>query len=172
MYIFIDRGYIDNVIWPFIMRSCDNSQSAQFIRNMTMFLNSNFNEPSIAQYIQQKGVIFIDPYAELNRARQMNRCEDGDALRARIFMYPIAQFMMYYTMARLFGWKIVCVPYTNDCKFDNEKYEENIEMISNYFGKTPQKNNVITNDLCRKFLKPSGAYTINNTFAKSIGIFK
>jgi len=165
-----DRGYIDNVIWSFIMPACSPIDSKSFVYNMLSFLNSNFNEPSIAQYISQKGLIFIDPYVDLNRTRQLNRCESGDSHRARIFMYPIAQFMVYYTVARLFGWKILCVPYDVDRNFDNVKYEQNIDLIRNYFG-TPKFDDIIEKQLIR-FAKPYNNYTVDTLYPKIVGIFK
>lgn len=142
-----------------------------FIMNMLNFLDSNFNEPAIMEYISQKGVIFIDPYPELNRQRQMNRSESGDAHRARIFMYPIAQFMMYYTIGVLFGWKIICVPYTRDRKFDNDRFNANLNSIIKYFG-MPERNDVITNLELKRFAKPSNAYTFDNAYPMANGIFK
>ncbi|AYP97904.1 GrBNV gp17-like protein-like protein [Mauternbach virus] len=165
-----DRGYIDNVIWSFIMPACNSNESSSFVNKMLSFLNANFNEPSIAQYISQKGLIFIDPYVDLNRSRQLRRCVSGDAHRARIFMYPIAQFMTYYTVARLFGWKVICVPYDVDRNFDNVKYEQNIDLIRNYFG-TPTFDDIVDRQVIR-FAKPHNNYTIDTLYPKIVGIFK
>ncbi|AQN78638.1 ACH96267.1 GrBNV gp17-like protein [Kallithea virus] len=164
-----DRGYIDNIIWSYIMPKCKNVDN-MLVYDMFSFFNANFNEPSIAQYISQKGLIFIDPYVKLNRERQMKRCESGDAHRARIYMYPIVQFMVYYTVARLFGWKVLCVPYDSDRNFDNQRYNENIEIVRQYFGH-PAMDECIPLELTR-FDKPENNYEIDNYYPKAVGIFK
>lgn len=162
-----DRGFIDNILWVFIMSACDPNNKHFLVRNLLSFLNSNFNEPSIAEFITQKGVVFLDPFVAENRARQLARCEDGDPWRGRLEMYTIAQFITYYVAARLFGWKVMCVPYTLDRKIDNERYNKNIKTIIDYFGEP-----IRTEIPHVQFSKPSNAYKIDNTFPKSVGIFK
>lgn len=162
-----DRGFIDNVIWEFIMPECNPIKREGLIRDLFSFLNSNFNEPSIAEYISHKGVIFVDTNTTQNKERQLKRCEDGDPWRARLDMYPIAQFMTYYVTARLFGWKVICVPYSNDDQIDNVRYNRNIQTIMDYFGKP-----ILTDLPYVKFSKPSNSYEIDNSYPKSVGIFK
>lgn len=162
-----DRGFIDNVIWMFIMEACNPARSNTLISDLLLFLNSNFNETAIAEYITHKGVIFLDPYPIQNKKRQLLRSEDGDSFRSRLAMYATAQFITYYVAARLFGWKIICVPYTKDFKIDNDRYLKNIETVTTYFGE-PKSSKVPP----IRFAKPSNLYEADNTFSKSVGIFK
>nr|WDA64569.1 GrBNV_gp17-like protein [Oryctes rhinoceros nudivirus] len=162
-----DRGFIDNVIWSFIMPGCNPQNKSTYIRDLFSFLNSNFNEPSIAEYITQKGVIFIDPKSKKNQERQLRRCEDGDPWRARLKLYTVSQFMTYYAVARLFGWKVICVPYTEDGEIDACRYQANIDAIIRYFG-SPKR----TGKPYVRFSKPSNFYVIDTVYPKSVGIFK
>lgn len=162
-----DRGFIDNVLWTFIMPGCNPRNKKTFVHDLLSFLNSNFNEPSIAEYIQQKGVIFIDPKSDKNKERQLARCEDGDPWRGRLEMYTISQFMAYYVVARLFGWKVICVPYTDDGRIDDVRYKRNIETIVKYFG-VPKP----TGRPYVRYSKPSNFYIVDNSYSKSVGIFK
>lgn len=162
-----DRGFIDNVLWTFIMPACNPAKKTTLVDDLMLFLNSNFNEACIAEYISQKGVIFIDPKCRKNRERQRNRCEDGDPWRSRLEMYAPVQFIVYYAAARLFGWKIICVPYTKDETIDDVKYNQNVDEIVNFFGKPKP-----TNEPYVRYSKPSDLYIIDNSFAKSVGIYK
>lgn len=163
-----DRGYIDNILWVFIMEACDPKKKSAIVNNMFRFFNANFNEPSIANFIAQKGVIFIDPYPEKNIARMLARCMDGDAHRARINLYPIVQFIVYYTAARLFGWKVVCVPYDSATRqFKPSKYIQIGNMLQQYFGKP-----IDTGRKFVSFAKPPNDYIVNNEYPKEVGIFK
>lgn len=163
-----DRGYIDNVLWSFIMPACNPTKVDTVVMDMFRFFNANFNEPSIAQYITQKGVVFIDPFSKLNAERMLKRCTDGDAHRGRLTLYPTIQFLVYYTAARLFGWKIFCVPYTEDLKFDPIRYVEIADQLQNYFGK-PRSTNTLP---FVRFSKPANDFEVDNFFPKSVGIFK
>ncbi|ATY70192.1 GrBNV gp17-like protein [Tomelloso virus] len=161
-----DRSFIDNVLWSFLMPACD-PQIGNFLQSLFSFLNSNFNEPCIAEYIRHKGVVFIDPRSSANKARQLKRCEDGDPWRGRLKMYANAQFITYYAVARLFGWKVICVPYAEDGTIDNAKYDENVQSIVDFFG-TP----IPTQNARIRYKKPSNVYRMDNHFPKSVGIYK
>lgn len=162
-----DRGFIDNVLWSFIMPQCSGEQDETMIKNLISFLTT-FNEPTIAQYLTHKVVIFVDPYSERLRERQLSRCTGGDALRARIPMYPYAQFIAYYAIARLFKWKLITVPYSEDGSIDQHKYLENVDEILDYFGEPVTSSG---NEFVR-YPCPANMYTIDNTVPRSIGIFK
>lgn len=162
-----DRGFIDNIVWSFIMPQCETSRDKTMISDLISFL-TKFNEPSIAEYLSHKVIIFIDPYSERLRARQLKRCSDGDALRARIPLYPHAQFITYYAMARLFNWKIITVPYTDSGEIDQELYQANVREILEYFD-APKMNQF--SDFV-PYARPANLYTIDNTVPRSFGIFK
>lgn len=161
-----DRGYIDNVLWSFIMPQCDMNRRDTMIKDLIDFLSS-FNEPAIAQYLSHKAVIFVDPYSERLRARQLRRCTDGDALRARIFMYPYAQFIAYYAMARLFKWKLITVPYTSSGEIDQVRYQQDLSSVLEYFGQPQDSGHPFVQYQC-----PANLYNIDNKMPKSIGIYK
>lgn len=149
------------------MKLLDPTRVDYIIDDLLEFLTC-FNEPSIAQFISQKVVIIVDPYPERNRARQMGRNEDGDALRARLPLYPHAQFIVYYTFARLFGWPLYTVPYTEDGNIDQEKYTQNLEDICNYFGEVGES----TIDLNTTFAKPASRFVIDNSYPLKMGVYK
>lgn len=161
-----DRSFIDNVLWTFIMPACKLAPT-EVVRELFAFLNDNFNAPAIAEYIRHKGVVFIDPSSIKNKVRQLKRCEDGDPWRARLKYYADVQFITYYTVARLFGWKVICVPYTDAQEIDDVKYAQNIESILAFFGRP-----VVTGIPDAAFSKPSNLYTFDFSFPKSVGIFK
>lgn len=163
-----DRGYIDNILWVFIMYACAMKNIDTLVIEMLKFFNANFNAPAIANFCSQKGVIFLDPYPDKNKERMLNRNTDGDAHRARIEHYQVAQFMTYLFAALLFGWKIICVPYTSEREFNPSGYDEKVRRISEYFGET----GVNVNTEFVRYAKPPNDYDIDSSFAKSIGIFK
>lgn len=168
-----DRGSIDNVIWSFIMPACDPAQKDVMVDRLFEFINANFNEPSLVEYISQKGVIFIDPYSHLNQARMLARCTDGDAHRGRINLYPIAQFITYYTIARLCGWSIYCVPYTPDRIFEPSRYITIADELIEYFGEPTITNKTAFDTLnFIRYAKPPNDYPLDNTYPKAVGIFK
>lgn len=161
-----DRSFIDNVLWVFIMPAC-NPTNGDMVDSLFSFLNANFNEPSIAEYIRHKGIVFVDTLSHKNKERQLKRNESGDSYRSRLDLYPLAQFITYYTVARLFGWKVMCVPYDNDCQIDNTKHKQNIETIIAFFGKP-----ILTGKPFVKFSAPSNSYVFDHAFPKSVGIYK
>nr|WIE70404.1 unknown [Oryctes rhinoceros nudivirus] len=75
--------------------------------------------------------------------------------------------MTYYAVARLFGWKVICVPYTEDGEIDACRYQANIDAIIRYFG-SPKR----TGKPYVRFSKPSNFYVIDTVYPKSVGIFK
>lgn len=155
------------------MTACNPAQKDIMVDCLFKFINANFNEPSLVDYISQKGVVFIDPYSHLNQARMLARCTDGDAYRGRINLYPIAQFITYYTIARLCGWSIYCVPYTPDRIFEPSRYITIANKLSGYFG-TPTIINTEAFDTSKfvRYAKPPNNYPLNNTYPKAVGIFK
>lgn len=162
-----DRGSIDNPLWTFIMQACDPEKRDNVVIDLLHFINSKFNEPSIAEYISQKGVIFIDPYTKLNSERMLERCAEGDPNRGRIPSYNPVQFISYYAMVRLFGWKCYAVPYTADRKFDPKGYDKIAEELTKFFGLPKPTNEPL---VC--YNKPKNEFCINNDYPKSIGIYK
>lgn len=166
-YVIGDRGYIDNILWVFIMSACGIKNIDTLIIELLKFFNANFNAPAIANFCSQKGVIFLDPHADKNKERMLKRNTDGDAHRARIEHYQVCQFITYLFAAMIFGWKIVAVPYTIDRNFNPIEYDVKIKRISEYFGKI--------DDVAEKFVryaKPPNDYRVDSCIAKSIGIFK
>jgi len=168
-----DRGHIDNIIWSFIMPACDEQTGDTLVVNMFQFLTSEFNQLSIMNFISHKGVIFIDPYPNLNRERMRARGTGGDAHRSRITLYPIVQCIVYYTVARLFGWPVYCVPYTGNRIFSPNEYEKICKKLKVYFGEAfPTKYDTAPMKKGHIYAKPSNTYIINNVYPKSVGIFK
>lgn len=149
------------------------------IYDLLSFINSNFNAATLAYFMTQNVVIFIDTQPEMNAERMLKRGTGGDSTRARIKYYPHAQALAYYTVARLFGWKVFCVPYkyavncNNDvvAQFNPEGYKSIAEKINTLFNKP---NNTYNDDkmLVDKFNKPSNAYIIDHTYSKCVGIHK
>lgn len=162
-----DRGSIDNPLWSFIMPACNPQRRDSLVGDLLSFINSSFNEPSIAEYITQKGVIFLDPYSRLNQERMLKRCAGGDPNRGRLSMYNPPQFMSYYTVARLFGWKCYAVPYTKERIFNPDGYKKIAVEVEKIFG--PPKS---TGTPFVWYNKPKNDFIIDNTYPKSVGIFK
>lgn len=166
-YVIGDRGYIDNILWVFIMSACGMKNIDTLVSELLKFFNANFNAPAIANFCSQKGVIFLDPHSDKNKERMLQRNTDGDAHRARIEHYQVCQFMTYLCAALVFGWKIVAVPYTDARDFNPSEYDAKIKRISEYFG---QPFDVAAKFVC--YAKPPNDYDIDSSIAKSIGIFK
>lgn len=170
MFFFsLDRGDIDNIIWVFIMTACNPKMKNNLVNELFAFLNAHFNEASITGFIQERGVIFIDPYPNLNSKRMMERGQNGDAYRSRLHMYNYAQFITYYTIGRLFGWPIYVVPYNNMREYNPQEYEIYIEEILKYFNEPIKEINM---EKFVQFKKPPNNYPIDNTYPISVGIFK
>lgn len=125
------------------------------------------NEHVIAYMMQQTVVVFIDQYPGLNRARMLRRCSDGDAFRARIHMYPIAQCMAYYMAARLFGWTVRCVPYDEERNFRPDRYPAIADEIKTLFGRPVEQP-----PLTLPTSKPDGVYLTDTEYSVATGIFK
>lgn len=179
-----DRCIIDNIIWYFIMEYLNPKYQGDVVTKFLEFLNSEFNEPAIATFIQQRGVIFIDTNFQANKVRMMNRNTDGDAHRSRLNYYAIVQFICYYICGRLFGWKIVCVPYDKQYNYEPKQYQKICKDLHRHFlGETIINNIVDDIDImslhpksstlnCSKFPKPLNDYMSDMTFAKAVGIYK
>lgn len=162
-----DRGTIDNILWAFIMEACDPKKKFTLVDDMFKFFNANFNEPAIANFISQRGAIFIDPLPYKNADRMLCRSTEGDSYRSRIDQYPKVQFIVYYTAARLFGWRVFCVPYDANQNFNPQQYINIGASLQKYFGPA-----IPTNRDFVRFAKPNNNYILNNEFPKSVGIFK
>lgn len=162
-----DRGYIDNILWAFIMEACDPKKTYTLVDDFFRFLCANFNEPSIANFITQRGVVFIDPYPLKNLDRLLKRATEGDPHRSRVIQYPHPQFICYYTAARLFGWKVVCVPYNSNGAFEPSQYTKIGQKLQKIFGEPKSTNMPFV-----RFAKPLNNYTTDNTYPKAVGIFK
>lgn len=165
-----DRSSIDNPLWVGIMDLCDPKYTYSLVQELMRFLNANLNAAAIGYYINQRGVVFIDPYPSLCAQRMLKRNDGGDAFRARIGRYAITQAMAYYTIARLFGWKVYCVPYTEHRKFDPSAYTRIADelLTDQYFG-IATKNNPIPST---SYGRPPNDRPVDHTYAKAVGIYK
>lgn len=160
-----DRGPIDNPLWTAIMPLCDVQYQANAVMLMLNKIMTMLNENVIRYYMQQKGVIFIETSIAHNRLRMLKRNEGGDCHRARIKQYVPIQSLAYYTVGRLFGWKIICTPYING-EFTPQKYQKYIPEILEYFGPAiPQLIDPTSS-------RPDDSFDLSNTYPHDVGIYK
>ena len=170
-----DRGNIDNTLWLWIMNHCGVEHQGTLVSDLLRFIDSTFNAATIGYFMTQNVVIFIDPQPLLNAERMLRRGTGGDSTRGRIKYYAHTQALAYYTMARLFGWKVFCVPYDytdpQNPTFAPEKYSAIADYINASFAlpSLPCPSDELT---VRSFEKPSNEYLIDNTYAKAVGIYK
>jgi hypothetical protein len=151
------------------MQYCDPRYEDTLVDEILKFVNANFNAPSIAYFVGQKGVIFVDPYPSICEQRMLARGTGGDAYRGRLRGYAITQAIAYYTIARLFGWKVFCVPYDESRQFDPKRYQDIAKyLIERYFG-LPDQSDPIPKS---RYDRPQNVYVPDFEFAKSVGIFK
>lgn len=162
---------IDNPLWAFIMHICNPKYKNDVIDELKKFINSEFNLASILYYVRQQAVIIIDPYTSCNRKRMQQRGKGGDLFRCRIENLATIQSIVYYSFARLFGWRVYTVPYTEDKQIDQFRYNQIADEIFRYFG-MQKKNTNIFDETYGKFAKPCGDYTLDFTYAKAVGIYK
>lgn len=141
-------------------------------RELLEFLNAYLNVPTIAYFVSQNGVIFIDPYAERCRERMLRRCTGGDAHRGRLLMYPITQCLVYYCVGRLFGWPIICVPYRADGTIDSERFEQIAEDLAKNFATTKNNPERHLRLNVNSFARPANNKPTDDRVAKMYGIFK
>lgn len=152
------------------MELCDTKYTTDLVWELLRFLNANLNEAAIGYYLNQRGVIFIDPYPSVCAERMLQRNSGGDLHRSRLSRYAIVQAMAYYTVARLFNWKVYCVPYTADHKFDPSRYTRIAKELL-----TPKYFGVATVDKpipAVYYARPPNNRVIDSTFAKAAGIYK
>lgn len=161
-----DRGPVDNPLWSIIMPLCDPKYRNDVVDELLRFFNGTVNEHVIAYMCQQRVVVFIDPYPSCNRTRMLRRCENGDAFRARINMYPIAQAIAYYMAARLYGWTVRCVPYDENRKFRPERYRTIAAEIKRLFGRP------VARPPPEASSKPDGHHLTDTEYSTATGIFK
>lgn len=168
--MFQDRADIDNPLLVGIMELCDPKYTTNLVWELLKFLNANLNEAAIGYYINQRGVIFIDPYPSLCAERMLRRNTGGDLHRSRISRYAIVQAMAYYTVARLFGWKVYCVPYTSRREFDPTVYTRIAdELLTNeYFGMASLDNPIPA----IYYARPPNNRPISTDYPKAVGIYK
>lgn len=158
------------------MNHCGEEHQSTAVADLLAFIDSSFNAATIAYFMTQNVVVFIDTQPLQNARRMLNRGTGGDSTRGRIKYYPHAQALAYYTVARLFGWKVFCVPYdysstTMPPKFMPEKYQEIADSMNQIF----QVSSLTCNDnhtIPSAFSKPSNAYAFDNNYSKSVGIYK
>lgn len=152
------------------MELCDPKYKETLVWELLRFLNSNLNAATIGYYINQIGVVFIDPYPSLCEKRMMARSTGGDIYRSRIGRYAIVQTMAYYIVARLFGWKIYCVPYVGNRQFHPEGYKAIARelMSERYFGVATLENPLPKHH----YERPPNDRPIDTAYPKSVGIFK
>lgn len=170
-----DRGNIDNTIWLWIMNHCGAEHQANLVMDLLRFIDGTFNAATIGYFMTQNVVIFIDTEPLLNAERMLRRGTGGDSTRGRINYYAHTQAIAYYTVARLFGWKVFCVPYdyTDPKKptFAPDKYDVIADYINTSFV-VPSMTCNSDELLVRAFDKPSNEYTFDNAYSKSVGIYK
>lgn len=168
MVLLQDRSAIDNPLWVAIMELCNPVYEETLVDELLKFVNANFNEPALGYFIGQRGVVFVDPFPDVCARRMLSRSTGGDAHRGRIDKYAIVQSMAYYTVARLFGWRVYCVPYTANQTIDSSRYLTISHELDGYFGYASSDNLLPQS----RYKRPVNNYPINNKFAKSIGIYK
>lgn len=163
-----DRGPIDNPLWTIIMAIADPKFQRDPLSSVNYIFSNFLKELSdnvVRYHMSHKVVVVIDPYPEKNRLRMLERFTGGDALRARINLYPYIQAIAYYTVARLYRWPVYCVPYTENETFDVERYTgEIIPKIIAYFG-TPKHQPIQT-----LVPKVPGYGPPDHTYANIVGI--
>lgn len=163
-----DRGHIDNPLWVGIMQFCDPRHSETLVTDLLNFISDNFNAATLGFFIAQKGVVFVDPYASKCAERMLRRGTGGDAFRGRIATYAIVQTMAYLMVAKLFGWRVYCVPYDASGNFDPSQYGQIAEEMHAFFGEVGT-----TYPLPReRYGKPLGLLCPDPTYPKSVGIYK
>lgn len=150
------------------MELCNPVYEETLVDELLKFVNANFNEPALGYFIGQRGVVFVDPLPDVCASRMLSRSTGGDAHRGRIDKYAIVQSMAYYTVARLFGWRVYCVPYTAKRTIDSSRYLVISHELDDYFGYASNENRLPQ----PRYGRPVNNYPINNKFAKSIGIYK
>lgn len=157
------------------MNHCGEEHQANLVMDLLRFIDATFNAATIAYFMTQNVVIFIDTQPVLNAERMLRRGEGADSTRGRIKYYAHTQAIAYYTMARIFGWKVFCVPYNYDNpkkpRFDPDKYEIIADYINAVFA-VPSKKCNSDEIVVETFDKPSNDYIIDNRYAKSVGIYK
>lgn len=170
-----DRGPIDNPLWTIIMELCDPSFTGSIVIRILEYFNSNFNEPSIAYFVKQCGVIFLDTNFKANAGRMIVRNLNGDAHRSRLDRYAMVQFIAYYIALRLFGWKPQCVPYDDFDNFAPQEYASICTQLHKYFCSSQASGVEIPKKSALpyvRFAKPTNKHISNMTFPKAVGIFK
>lgn len=164
------------------MQYCEPRYEDRLVDELLRFINANFNEPSLAYFIGQRGAIFVDPYPSICERRMLARGTGGDAYRGRLRGYAVTQAIAYYMVARLFGWKVFCVPYTETSsssspssfsslsrQFQPSKYKEIANyLVQEYFG-LPNANNPVPKT---RYDRPQNVYIPDMEYAKAVGIFK
>lgn len=163
-----DRGHIDNPLWVGIMQFCNPIYRKTLILDILNFISDNFTATTIGFFIAQKGVVFVDPFPRKCSQRMLRRNNGGDAFRGRIATYAIVQTMAYYIVARLFGWKVYTVPYDINNNFDPSQYGRIGEELHAFFGPVGKSYPLPK----ERFSKAIGAMCFDQTYPKSIGIFK
>jgi hypothetical protein len=154
------------------MELCDPRHATTLVPKLLEFYGRTFNELVVGYHGGYDVVVFLDPYPSRNRRRMLERCEGGDAFRARLPQYVPAQFMAYYMFAVLFGFKIVFVPYTPNGRLDVDAHRRNAEALAQYYG--PARAPGSTDPLGRvSRMEPDVPEFMRNTdFSKLTGIYK
>lgn len=157
------------------MNHCGEEHQENLVMDLLRFIDSTFNAATIGYFMTQNVVIFIDPQPLLNAERMLRRGTGGDSTRGRIKYYAHTQAIAYYTMSRLFGWKVFCVPYDyTDPKnpiFAPNKYD----IVADYINASFAPPSVPCNSdelVVQAFDKPSNEYVIDNQYSKTVGIYK
>lgn len=165
-----DGGALDDPLWTVIMPLCDSfyrDKPLEIVMTILKFFNSILNENVLAYLVQQYCAVFLDASPRTNRMRMLRRGREGDAQRARIFMYPIAQFIAYYVAACLLDYRICLVQFDqNDNLVWNADYEELVEYLrlprpkggreSSWFREKIPRASKVVNTFC-----PDNTYPIN-----------
>lgn len=167
-----DRGEIDNFAWQIIMPLCDPSIDPRSMVDIVLnFVSHHMNENSMRYFAAQNTVIFVDPLPSANRKRMLSRGTGGDANRARINNYYV-QSLVYYILARLFGWKVYTVPYDLQTEeYAPRRYNDIVEDIARRFGtpRIPARRHPVSRNRPRPYER---SIVPNMVYAKSVGIYK
>lgn len=171
-----DRGHIDNLLWRIIMHfmSSEYDNDDNLIEKILQSFNYVLCDATILFFFKQNVMVFIDlkPFVNLERLRE--RGTNNDPQRSRIKNYALIQAICYYIAARLFGWRVFCVPYNVETGiFDPSQYNEIFFIIKEIFDRTILKCHPIIHIPKLDEIKTANIEEgFNFDYADSIGILK
>lgn len=170
-----DRGPIDNIVWKFLMECCDVRNRKTMVTKFRRFMSAYFNEPSLAYFMQQRGIIFLDSNFRENAKRMRRRNQNGDAHRSALEEYASSQFIVYYIVARLFGWPILWVPYDKAEKYQPANYKRYSDQLIQYLENAENSGKpkeVFPPKVSLFQAQAVDVYQPDMTYAIDVGIYK